>query len=122
MKNSARLAAILLACASLAAPSALAAETTAASPAAPYPLAVCVVSAEALGSMGDAYVHLHKEEGKPDREVRLCCKGCLKRFAKDPAKYLAKLDAALAQPSAPAAPSAPAKPAPAPDAHAGHAH
>jgi hypothetical protein len=58
-----------------------------------YPLDTCVVSGEALGSMGDAYVHLHKEEGKPDREVRLCCKGCLKKFNKTPAKYLEKLDA-----------------------------
>jgi hypothetical protein len=89
-----------------------------AEPAAPaatpaYPLTTCVVSGEALGSMGDAYVHIYKEEGKPDREVSLCCKGCLKKFTKDPAKYLGKLDAAT-QPAAPAVPVT--------DAHAGHAH
>lgn len=59
-----------------------------------YPLATCVVSGEALDSMGETYVHIYKEEGKPDREVRLCCKGCLKKFNKSPVKYLEKLDAA----------------------------
>lgn len=65
----------------------------------PYPLANCVVSGEALGSMGDPYVHVHQEAGKPDRKVLFCCKGCLKRFNKAPAKYLEKLDAA-AKPAA----------------------
>ncbi len=54
-----------------------------------YPLDVCVVSGEPLGSMGEPYIFDH--EG---REVRLCCKGCLKKFQEDPEKYLAKLDAA----------------------------
>lgn len=58
-----------------------------------YPLTTCLVSGEELGSMGDAYVHNYKEEGKLDREVRLCCKGCLKKFSKDPAKYIGILDA-----------------------------
>lgn len=80
----------------------LATPAFAGAPASAYPLDTCVVTGEALGSMGDPYVHLHKEEGKPDREVRLCCKGCLKRFNKEPAKYLRKIDAA-AQPAAPAA-------------------
>jgi YHS domain. len=73
----------------------------------PYPIDTCVVTGEALGSMGDPYVHVHKETDKPDREVRFCCKGCLKRFNKAPAKYLAKLDAAampaIGQSSVPAA-------------------
>lgn len=76
-----------------------------------YPLTTCVVSGEALDSMGETYVHIYKEEGKPDREVRLCCKGCLKKFNKNPAKYLEKLDA-VQSPDA-------AKPSAA-DAHAGH--
>jgi hypothetical protein len=80
-----------------------------------YPLTTCVVAGDDLGSMGEAYVHIHKEAGKPDREVRFCCKGCLKKFSKDPAKYLAKLDAA-------AKPAADKAAAPAADAHAGHAH
>ncbi len=80
-----------------------------------YPLKTCVVAGDDLGSMGEPYVHVHKEAGKPDREVRFCCKGCLKKFSKDPAKYLAKLDAA-AKPAA-------EKPSPAAaDAHAGHNH
>jgi YHS domain-containing protein len=54
-----------------------------------YPLQTCVVSGEKLGEMGDPYIYTH--EG---REVRLCCKGCLKDFKKDPAKYLKKLDEA----------------------------
>lgn len=54
-----------------------------------YPLTTCVVSGEELGSMGDTIVHQH--EG---REVRFCCKKCVRKFTADPAKYLAKLDAA----------------------------
>ena len=52
-----------------------------------YPLDTCVVSGEKLGEMGEPHIYTH--EG---REVRLCCKGCLKDFKKDPAKYLKKLD------------------------------
>ncbi len=55
-----------------------------------YSLTTCVVSGEKLGGdMGNAYVF--KEEG---REVRLCCKSCLKDFKKDPASFLKKLDEA----------------------------
>lgn len=85
--------------------------TAPSSPADSYPLTTCVVSGEALGSMGDTYVYIHKEDGKPDREVRLCCKGCLKKFTKEPAKYLAKLDAPVPAPAAPKA-----------DTNDGHAH
>lgn len=60
-----------------------------AAPAKPYPLETCVVSGEKLDEMGKPYVYTH--EG---REVRFCCKSCLKDFKKDPAKYLKKLDAA----------------------------
>lgn len=80
-------------------------------PAAPaYPLDTCVVSGEKLGEMGKPYDYLHKEEGKPDRVVKLCCKMCVGKFKKDPAKYLSKLDAAKPAETAPA------------DPHAGHAH
>ncbi len=102
----------LLALASLAP---LRAEDAAPKPADAYPLQTCVVSGEELGSMGEPYVVIHKEEGKPDREIRLCCKGCLKKFSKDPAKYVAKLDEA-------AKPAAEKPAAPAADAHAGHNH
>lgn len=55
----------------------------------PYPLKTCIVSDEKLGEMGQAYVFTH--EG---REIKLCCKGCLKEFNKDSAKYIKKLDEA----------------------------
>ena len=54
----------------------------------PYPLTTCVVSGEKLGDMGDPVVIQY--EG---REVRFCCKHCIPKFKKDPAKYLSKLDA-----------------------------
>jgi hypothetical protein len=55
-----------------------------------YPLKTCVVSGEKLeGDMGDPYVF--KQDG---REVKLCCKSCLKDFKRDPASFLKKLDAA----------------------------
>lgn len=59
-----------------------------------YPLKVCAVSGEELGSMGEPFDYVHQEAGKPDRLVRMCCKGCLKTFKKEPAKYLARIDAA----------------------------
>ena len=55
----------------------------------PYTLKVCPVSDEKLGDMGDPYVFTH--EG---REIKLCCKGCLKDFNKDAAKYVKKIEAA----------------------------
>jgi hypothetical protein len=61
-----------------------------------YPLKTCVVSDEALGSMGEAIVYVHKEAGKPDRTVKFCCEGCIDDFKKEPAKYLKKLDDAAA--------------------------
>lgn len=53
----------------------------------PYPLDVCPVSGEKLGSMGEPLVLAY--EG---REVRLCCKGCVRSFEKDPDKYWAEID------------------------------
>lgn len=54
-----------------------------------YPLDVCVVSGEKLGSMGDPFVIKH--DGKI---VKLCCSSCLKEFNKDTAKYMAILEEA----------------------------
>ena len=51
-----------------------------------YPLDVCVVSGEKLGTMGDPFVIKH--DGKT---VKLCCSSCLKEFNKDLAKYMAIL-------------------------------
>ena len=58
----------------------------------PYPLKTCVVSGEKLGEMGDPFVYAY--EG---REIKFCCKGCLKDFKKDPAKYIKMLDEAEAK-------------------------
>ena len=52
----------------------------------PYPLKVCIVSDEALGSMGDPVVLVHAGQ-----EVKFCCKDCIKEFQSEPAKFLAKL-------------------------------
>ena len=55
-----------------------------------YPFDKCFVSDEALGSMGDPIELIHQ-----GRLVRLCCKGCVKTFKKDPAKHMALIDEAL---------------------------
>jgi len=57
-----------------------------------YPLSTCVISGEALGSeeMGPPIDMVH--EG---RLIRVCCKGCIKQVKKDPAKIIAKIDAAV---------------------------
>src|ERR1035438_199471 len=49
----------------------------------PYTLKTCVVSGDKLGEMGDPYVYAYK-----GREIKFCCKGCLKDFNKDPDKYI----------------------------------
>ena len=58
----------------------------------PYPLTTCVVSGDKLGEMGAPYVYDYK-----GREIKFCCKNCVKDFNKDPAKYLKKLDDAEAK-------------------------
>lgn len=55
----------------------------------PYPLTVCVVSGEKLGAMGDPYVFTHQ-----GRQIKLCCKGCLAQFNKDPNSYIKKIEQA----------------------------
>lgn len=59
-----------------------------------YPLDVCVVSGEKLGSMGEPVVINH--EGT---EVRFCCKSCKPDFEADPDKYVAMVKAGKAQSS-----------------------
>src|SRR4051794_3404435 len=67
----------------------------------PYPLNTCAVSGEKLGGdMGEPYVFTYKDKQVKDdagREIKLCCKSCLKDFNKDTAGYLKKLDAAEAK-------------------------
>lgn len=58
----------------------------------PYTLKTCVVTDEKLGEMGEAYTYVY--EG---REIKFCCKGCLKDFKKDPAKYVKKIEEAEAK-------------------------
>lgn len=53
----------------------------------PYPLETCVISGAKLDSMGGPYIHKHD-----GTEVRFCCKGCLPRFNRDPAKYLKMIE------------------------------
>jgi hypothetical protein len=55
----------------------------------PYTLKTCVVSDEKLGEMGDPHVFTY--EG---REIKLCCKSCLKDFQKEPAKFVKKIEEA----------------------------
>lgn len=55
----------------------------------PYTLKTCAVSDEKLGEMGDPYVFEYK-----GREIKLCCKNCLKDFNKAPEKYVKKIEKA----------------------------
>lgn len=58
----------------------------------PYPLKTCVVSGEKLGEMGKPYVFTNDT-----REIKLCCKDCLKDFKKNTDKYVKKLEEAEAK-------------------------
>lgn len=56
----------------------------------PYPLQTCVVSGEKFGGdMGDPHVFTYQ-----GREIKLCCKSCLKDFNKETARFIKKLDEA----------------------------
>ena len=69
-----------------------------------YPLKTCLVSEEELGGMGKPAEFIYRQAGQPDRLVRFCCKMCVPKFKKDPAKYLAQLapgDKPEAKPEAP---------------------
>jgi hypothetical protein len=57
----------------------------------PYPLDSCIVSDEKLGEDPGMTPYVFVHEG---REVKLCCKSCLKDFKKESAKYIAKIEAA----------------------------
>ena len=59
-----------------------------------YPLKTCLVSDEPLGSMGEASPYIHRASGQPDRVVFVCCDGCIDDFKGNPAKFLAKVEAA----------------------------
>jgi YHS domain-containing protein len=90
MKRTKYLTAAVLALATLTAPFAgLAADQKTDAKPKPYPLKTCVVSGEKLDEMGKPYVYVH--EG---REIKFCCKDCVKDFKKDPAKYVKKIEQA----------------------------
>ena len=57
-----------------------------AAPGKPYPLKTCLVTDNELGSMGKVISRTY--EG---REVKFCCKPCVKKFEANPAKFLKKL-------------------------------
>lgn len=58
-----------------------------------YPLDICLVTGEKLDSMGGVVTVV-----ADGQEYKFCCKGCIKDFNKDPAKYAKKLaDAAKAK-------------------------
>ncbi len=62
---------------------------------------ICPVGGGELGSMGVPYKVMVE-----DRAVFLCCEHCKDALLADPDKYLAKLDAAAAQPAEEAKPAA----------------
>ena len=55
-----------------------------------YPTKKCIVTGDQLGGDMGAPIEI-KYNG---RLVRLCCKGCVKKFNKEPEKYIKILDAA----------------------------
>ena len=56
----------------------------------PYYLTTCLVTDQALGSMGKPVVYGHQ-----GREIRFCCAGCVEQFKKEPQKFIDKLDKAM---------------------------
>jgi hypothetical protein len=58
-------------------------------PSADYPLTKCVISGEDLGPVADRIAYSYG-----GTEVQFCCPGCVGKFEKDPAPYLAKIRAA----------------------------
>ena len=52
-----------------------------------YTLDTCIVSGEKLGEMGKPIAFEYNGQ-----EIKICCKACRKKFDKDPAIYLKKLE------------------------------
>ena len=51
-----------------------------------YKLAICIVSGEELGSMGEPTTEIYHGQ-----EIKFCCKPCVKKFHASPEKYIDKL-------------------------------
>ncbi|MBA3847488.1 MAG: hypothetical protein H0X45_12710 [Planctomycetes bacterium] len=89
----------------------------------PYPFDTCIVSGEAFGGeMGEPHVLVHD-----GREVKLCCKGCVKQFTKKADSYAAILDEGIKAKAAGTTPVNPAAKVEAgkdahDDGHKGHDH
>ena len=49
------------------------------------PVEKCIVSGEPLGEMGKPFEYVYQ-----GRTLKFCCKSCVPKFEKDPAKYLAR--------------------------------
>jgi hypothetical protein len=82
----------------------------------PYPLKTCIVSGEKLdGDMGKPYVFTYQ-----GREIKLCCKSCLKDFNKEPAKFIKKLEEAEKSAAKPGGSAA--KGGQGHEGHGGHQH
>lgn len=58
----------------------------------PYTLENCIVSGDKLGEMGKPFEYEYK-----GREIKFCCKNCVKDFNKEPAKYVKKIEEAEAK-------------------------
>ena len=84
-------------------------------PTKPYPLEVCIVTDNDLGSMGDERRIVYQGQ-----EIKFCCKPCEAKFLNNPARYLKKLAPDFAEskpypePAHPAPPSASVTPPSAP--------
>lgn len=52
----------------------------------PYTKDTCIVTDNKLGSMGTPVTKIYD-----DQEVKFCCKPCVRKFEKNPQKYLQKL-------------------------------
>lgn len=50
------------------------------------PAEKCIVSGEALGDMGKPFEYAYQGQ-----TIKFCCKSCVPKFEKEPAKYLVKL-------------------------------
>lgn len=58
----------------------------------PYPLDLCAVTGNRLGSMGNIITKIYG-----DREIKFCCRPCVKEFEADPDTFLEELDALAAK-------------------------
>ncbi|MEZ6013653.1 MAG: hypothetical protein R3F49_00945 [Planctomycetota bacterium] len=62
------------------------ASTKGGDPSRSYPLDTCIVTDNALGSMGDPITRVYNGQ-----EIKFCCQPCVEEFEADPDAFLAKL-------------------------------